>query len=513
MTTVTMRPDLDIAYTGPTVLGLTEAYVRLSDNNTATSLNLSDTGQYVEVRLGNPSITAGAMTIALRYRVLTTSSDGVGGLPGFSGHLATGFFIMDGRGTVQQVNPIGANNPTEVASAWVPFLNKTQAEADDLHLTISAVVTESPSQVAMTFYEAYVDLKYAEAPVVTVLGPTGTLTTATAPVVQWGYAAGSDGGPQFQYQIKVFSAAQYGAGGFNPDTSAATYDSGIVYGSAPNATTGFLPNHTTYRAYVRAAQNIGGLAHFSAWSFSGFALNVDAPEFTTVVATGDSANHRINVVMTRDGAHPVWNEIEVQHSFDAGATWSFVRGSAGAVYSSPYTLPDYETLSGQSVLYRARPIVSGTGTEAAGAWVSSSAASWTLTAEADRLQSTGKPSLSISAVIQVLPTEDRKRAQGVFEVVGRSDNVIVNDVLQLATGQFILFTYTSGEDTAVEALMERTDSLYLQMRAADLYGSRYLTVGNVSHQRFVNLTGQAFRRWVVSYTEVARPADAGIDLT
>lgn len=507
MTIITIRPDTEAsppnAYTGPTVLGAFEVYTRLSDDSDATWVDLVDTGQYFLCLLANPSIPGDAMTIAVRYRVR--------GRNDLNSNPAGGWFIQDQRGTLQQFPLV--SSPTEVASAWVPFVNKTSTDWDALTLNVSAVQTGTlPSTIS--FFEGYVDIKYAPAPVVTALGPTGTLTNATAPVVSWGYTAGADGGPQFQYQVKVFSAAQYGAGGFNPDTSVATYDSGVVYGVTPNATTGFLPNHTTYRAYVRAAQNVSGVAHFSAWSFTGFALNVDAPEFSSVVATGDSPNSRINVVMTRDGAHPVWNEIEVQHSFDGGATWSFVRGSAGASYASPYTLPDYEAPSGQSTIYRARPIVTGTGTEAAGAWVTSSAASWTGTAVVDRLLSLGKPSLNVAtARIQVLPTEQRKRVQGVFEVIGRSDPVIVNDVLQLAAGQFVLFTYTQAEATALQALLERTDGLQLQIQSPDLWGSRYVMVGNVEQVRFINLTGQPYRRWVVSYTEVARPADAGIDLT
>jgi hypothetical protein len=73
------------------------------------------------------------------------------------------------------------------------------------------------------FYELYIDVDISAQPTVTVSAPTGTITTTTAPDVTWAFAD-TDNETQAFYQIKVFTDAQYGAGGFDPETSTATYN-------------------------------------------------------------------------------------------------------------------------------------------------------------------------------------------------------------------------------------------------------------------------------------------------
>lgn len=92
-------------------------------------------------------------------------------------------------------------------------------------------------------------------PVATATGPTGGISDNT-PTLQW-TATVDD--PAHEFEIygrwRVFSAAQYGAFGFNPETSAATWDSGLR-AVTTHAVTSAPLDAGTYRAYVAAYQKI-----------------------------------------------------------------------------------------------------------------------------------------------------------------------------------------------------------------------------------------------------------------
>ena len=99
-------------------------------------------------------------------------------------------------------------------------------------------------------YELYVDVDIVSQPSVTVNNPNGTITNTASPDVAWTFTD-SDGDTQSYYQIKVFSAAQYGAGGFDPETSTSTYDSGVIGSADTNDVVGALLANATYRAYLK----------------------------------------------------------------------------------------------------------------------------------------------------------------------------------------------------------------------------------------------------------------------
>lgn len=501
MPTAVLRPNADLQFTGiNAVVGAATMWQALSDDSDASYVRLDGVGQYFRLGLTSftiPTTPAGAMTIAVRYRVRGQVTSGAGS------------FTQDGHGTNQRFG----SGFTEVASPWwntttasppTSALGMTQATVDNLGFDVYNL-----GGGAQQFSEAYVDVLYALSPSVTALGPTGSITTTSAPAVTWAYAGGTDGGPQWAYQVRVFTAAQYGAGGFDPATSAAAFDTGIVYDAGPQATVGPLANSTTYRAYVRAAQNISGTPHWSNWSFVGFSISVSAAELTSVVATPDNALGRVQLVINRNTGTPAWTSIEVQRSADGGTTWTFVRGASSQAFANPLTIYDYEAPNGVAVQYRARAIYGVPGLVITGAWVSSSTVTWTNT-KADWLRSLSIPTNSIAIRFNQLPTQTRDRPQGVFPVIGRSDPVVVSDVLRLGSGSFTLVTFTDAEARALVTLLETVGPMLLQLRPSDRWGSRYITVGNVTERRVINLTGGPDRYWDISYTEVAAPADSAV---
>lgn len=107
-------------------------------------------------------------------------------------------------------------------------------------------------------------MKPNTAPVVTVTAPTGT-AIPPQPTVTWSYSD-ADGDAQTSYRVKIFTAAQFGIGGFDPEVSPNTWDSGVISGAATSQLVGTPLAQGSYRAYVKASD----LTEFSAWSFLAF---------------------------------------------------------------------------------------------------------------------------------------------------------------------------------------------------------------------------------------------------
>lgn len=134
---------------------------------------------------------------------------------------------------------------------------------------------------------AWIDFVYANPPSApTMTGPAATVSVAQ-PTISWTHNPGADSvGGQTYYQVRVFSAAQYGAGGFDPSTSGATTEIGQTAGAGTSWQTGVLANTTTYRAYVRTWQQTNGQDQVSPWNFVQFTTNIPVGPVATI--TGDA---------------------------------------------------------------------------------------------------------------------------------------------------------------------------------------------------------------------------------
>jgi hypothetical protein len=140
--------------------------------------------------------------------------------------------------------------------------------------------------------EMYIDVETNVAPTATGTLPNATVTTTTLPTFEWTYAD-TEGDVQQNYRVKVFSAAQYGAGGFDPNTSTPTADSGVLAGSALAWTcTTPLPSGTTYRAFILVYDGTQWSTINAAGPYAFATMAVDTPAAPTVATAADSANAR-----------------------------------------------------------------------------------------------------------------------------------------------------------------------------------------------------------------------------
>lgn len=143
------------------------------------------------------------------------------------------------------------------------------------------------------FLALFAEITTTSIPTLTVDAPSDPATDTLTPTVTWTYTD-TDGESQTYYEVKVFSAAQYGATGFSADTSTPTVSSGATAGNVAAWTISSpLANNITYRAYVRVGKDNAGTTLWSAWAYKQFALAVTSSPFAPLILqTWDSTNQR-----------------------------------------------------------------------------------------------------------------------------------------------------------------------------------------------------------------------------
>lgn len=127
---------------------------------------------------------------------------------------------------------------------------------------------------------------------------TGANVIATAAT---GTAWIGDSKPQVKYRVRVFTAAQYGAGGFTPATSTATWDSGVtISDDTSRQIVTDLPTGT-YRAYVQTTSQTAGIDIPSAWAYDQFTVDYTDPPAPTVTATWNTGTQAVDITATGHG--------------------------------------------------------------------------------------------------------------------------------------------------------------------------------------------------------------------
>lgn len=305
MSSETIRPNGDAYKTGLTYSSGTTAHSLLSDNSDASYVQMS-AGGYCAVDFAAPaSFPAGGVVKSVTPRVRCAYS---------SGSTSTAKFrLVVGKNSSSPSSPLSnlasyetlyqTSSITTYTGSALPYAYATTSAWTSTDLGVIQLGVIGAGSATMRFHEMYLDILYADPPTVASVAVTGN--TTSTPTVGWLYTEGGDGGPQARYEIKVFDSTTYGAGGFSPDTSTATY-SVIGYGSASSAqiAAGHLVAATTYKAYVRVAQLINGEYQTSTggtgdgWAVSSaFTYSPDPPGSPTLTVTPDSANFRAALVL------------------------------------------------------------------------------------------------------------------------------------------------------------------------------------------------------------------------
>lgn len=387
---VTIRPNATTQYPSGWSLqgGSADADDALRDDTDVTYLrgneNRCDATKAVIVGLEDPTIPAGARIkqVRIRARIKDRSTS--------KQTFAATYLRLNNVESGRANNAGGEAAFKEFSGPW-----QTQkpgggdwSVADVNNLTASIYSCGSSStSIGSDWAALYVDVEYNEAPTVTVTTPTegSTVQDQTRPVGGFSYAD-TEGDAMTAYRFKVFSAAQYGAGGFDPETSTATYDSGWVSSSTNpvTASPGVDLSNGSYRYYFKARQGGPWSTPFeSAWDYNQFTLSVAPPLAPVVSVTADDTNRRLILTIqgvdnllslddsTFEGSVGGWNAATGNAPTRTTTAGQFASGIAGMsmtrtgagdiVYRTATGTSGYRVAPGEIYKVRAKLKSSGTG--------------------------------------------------------------------------------------------------------------------------------------------------------
>jgi hypothetical protein len=492
MTVSTLRPDSTTSNTG-TLTGGATAHAVLSDDSDASYAHYL--GQSSVVGLGDLTLPAGAVikSVALRARSALFS--------GSANPLTL---------TVENVpwSLTGAVNVTWGVPTTVTFATRSAAGMTDAELD-GATLRLSTSGVVggIRAHEAYVDVTHVALPTLTAdVDPASPISTTNQPTITWVNTLDSDGGAQTRFEVKVFDDATYLGGGFDPDTSTPDVTSGETSSSAAEWQVDEPLADDTYRAYVRVAQTVNGVLHWSDWDFVEFDVAVDLPAAPTFTATADSANARIQLDFDDNVGDATTDFFEVQRSLDGGVTWETVRQLvAGHLTPSggTFQLFDYEAPNGVETDYRGRALHDyGSGSFAASAWVTD-AATWT---SSDWwLKHPNRPALNTTVPIRSFQTVARAGRQGVFQPLGATHAVVVSDTEGPLAGTVVLRLDTTADQADLDALRAAVGPTLMLQSPPDEGGPDYLVILNRERTRVTDMAAAAPSFDALEFVQVDRP--------
>lgn len=473
-----VRPDALISGSF-TVTGAANAFVALNDNSDASFIRKTGTGTASTI-LNFADITLGASQtvrqVRVRARIQTPSSAGklniqlgtrVNGVNYFTSALAIRGAVATGEVTGQWYStaPDGG--------AW------TQAKITALR----AQLTEYRDSTDRAFiYELYIDVDVANQATVTVITPTGTITTTAKPDVTWS-VTDPDGDFASYYEVKIFNSTTYNAAGFDPLTAEATWTSNQVTGTDVSTTVGAFLTNGAFRAYVRVAKSINGTAFWSGLAFSAFTVSLTPPTVPTLGLVYTSGQNKVAITVTGASAAAFTSQtFEVQRSNDGGTTWISVRYAVNLIPSSLFIalVSDHEAARGQTVGYRVRSVgVSGTNVQASNFSATSNV---TTVNDGTWLLKTLEPDARFATDVNILAPDSWEIPEqiGTFRPLGRKFPVIVAAAINSDTGSYNVVTTNTAQYTALAPLIA--------------YQGMLLVVSPYADQKYVRIISRSVTR-------------------
>jgi hypothetical protein len=370
--------------------------------------------------------------------------------------------------------------------------------------------------------ELYVDIEYNERPTVTVTPFAGDLVTdTTRPLIKIVYGDTEDD-PQDALRMRVFTAAQVAAVGFNVDTTVPVAASPGVGGWMVGAGTQWqapdLPNGD-YTVYAQVRQQwLVSAEHASAWVSYAWTQDVPGPPTPTLTATPNGVTNWVRLDIVAGVVDPLTDPptetYTVYASDNGGVTYDVVWGGwqVQADSAGLASVIDYQAPLNQARLYRVAAYTT-LGTVKVASDFSDPPAMATPNQLEFQFKCPGAPSLNQTAgVMGDSPSWDGQ--QGVFDVLtadgDRAYKVVVNGSLAGIEGEMELLDYDpEGEQwRKFAALYEFGGEVLWQFPTGEQH---WIMFGRpVSWEwRTDGGTGESFRVASVPYFEVDAPTDPG----
>jgi hypothetical protein len=240
---------------------------------------------------------------------------------------------------------------------------------------------------------------------------------------------------------------------FSPDVTAADQTSGVVFSPGLSWTPTAALANGNYTYYVKVADT-GSNGRYGEWNGNAFTLSLAIPTSPTIAVTVNSAALTVAVTVSQPALTGfTLPSNAIQQSDDGGVTWTTLYGSPILTPSaSGVTVTDYAKLVGTSRQYRANV----TATNASGYVLTSPwTASVTASFSAINLWSIRDPYVSANTITNAAVAHDTENQiinQGVFDPIGRSLPVIVQDSAKGWDGNLNITIWTNAQEVQCEAL-------------------------------------------------------------
>ena len=355
---------------------------------------------------------------------------------------------------------------------------------------------------------AYAVFKWIRQPIVTVSilptpdPSTNLITTQNRPTIQWANNLDPDGGAQFAYNVKVFTAAQYGAGGFDPETSDPLYETGGFSTSTFSAQVPDPLANGTYRAYVKTIQFN---SNWSNYANAQFTLNVPVPGVPQLSGSAENDLGRNRLVATSTSGATTTSLFEFQYLDADSSAWKPMRtdNDVGWVLDNPATLYDYEAPNGQPQQYRVRAIhlfdfTTGSSSAWANATVTMQTGWW--------LKHPELPDLNRALEIASFNGQQRAARISIAQPLGRDDAVATMDSRGPETGDLGIRVADRGEVEQLQAITNEKSPLLLQAGYDTDEPDRWVVLGDETVERLLDNKAIERRNVTYAWTRVKKPS-------
>lgn len=499
MTLIRLNPNATPYNSGVLIQGAATVHAALSDVSDGTYVYDFEAGSdLLAVDFETVTLPAGARlkSIAPGYRGFASASAPIS----FSLNYGVGIWIPTVLGTVEQT----------LAAYDVPFSDSNQAYLDNSFVYIGQYSSLSRY---LNLFKFWLTVIYVTQPRLTFVAPTADQSFTTQNTIRavWTPSLDTDGGTQTNFQAKIFTEAVAAAGGFDPET-------GTPVESASGTTAASWQSRASlvngnYRVYVKIAQTVNSIAHYSAWTAQRFVINATPPRDPGIVAVGENSNGRIAITLTLRNNTTRDDLTQIERSEDAGATWEPLRTAEGDGFVTPtifiadtrLTVYDQESGNGERMLYRVRSAHLYTSTYVWTGWVQlSPAASWTST---DRwLKCPLLPAYNIKVDVWGYDVQEREARQGVHMPLSATYPIVISDTPGPETGEVQFLAETKITQDALDAISALGIPLQLQFLPTDGRDDIYLVLGARSRVHLVDKL--QIRHSVESYrwTRVEKPS-------
>lgn len=482
-------PDATVANTGTVTGAGGDADLALRDGDDATFVTLMP-GELILCTFGapSPSLAAGSMVVRNDLIVRTFATAGA---------------VLKANIANADAGEERSSVPPNVLRTWVPV----SLVGDYDPGSASFALTNTGSWV-IAVYGVSLATYWATKPVTNVTAPTGTLTEDNRPTITWANTLDAVGGAQFSADVKVFTDAQYGAGGFDPDDSDAYLSTQIIGQETSHQFQEALEDDT-YRVYVQVRQFPNFLAeHESDWNYEQIVVNVPQPGLPTITATAEptaTPAARVKLELADSAGETATEHFQVQRK--VGDLWENIRTVAGGglVDGDGATIYDYFVPVDETLTYRARAVADLTNGTSYSDWTADETA--TLSPTSWSLIHPTRPSLSENVTLRSLSGHDRGARQTVKQPVGRSDAVVISDTRLAESGQIVFRLADDATRDAIMGLAGLEVPLLLRPASGHHERSRWIVLGDESITRVVDKSWLDERDGSYSWTEVAEVTD------